>query len=87
METLKKTGSALVAAIAIAVICYKFFDGWLINPPTPRVIESQGSLFVAEPSSSFMHYLFGTEILHPARKNPANGKYEFEKNGQWIPAH
>jgi hypothetical protein len=85
MEILKKTGSLLVAVLAISVIGYKFFDGWLINPPKPRVFESEGSLWVAEPSSAFMHYLFGTQIFRAARKNSATGKYEFEKDGQWIP--
>ena len=85
MDVLKKIGTAIVTAIAVAVIGYKFCDGWLINPPKPRVFESDGKLWAAEPSSAFMHYLFGSEILRSARKNSTTGQYEFKKNGQWIP--
>jgi hypothetical protein len=84
MDVSKKMGTVLFTAIAIAVIGYKFCDGWLINPPQPRVFEADGKVWVAEPASAFMHYLFGSEIICAARQNSVTGHYEYQKNGQWI---
>lgn len=85
MGVLKKIGSWIAASIAVIVIAYNFFNGWLINSPQPRLYEDRGKLWVAEPSSPFMHYLFGSEITREARQNPSTGQYEFKKDGLWIP--
>lgn len=84
MDALKKIGASLAGLILVILVAYNFFDGWFINPPQPRVFKSEGKLWVAEPSSAFMHYLFGSEILREAHRNPSTGHYEFEKDGRWI---
>lgn len=84
MELLKKIGAWIVGAIAVVVIAYNFCNGWLINLPQPRVFKDEGKLWVAEPSSAFMHYIFGSEVLREARWNPLTNHYEFEKDGRWI---
>jgi hypothetical protein len=84
MDVLKKFVSWVVGVIAVIVIAYNFFNGWLITTPQPRVFEQNGQLWVAEPTSTLMHYLFGSETLRKARRNIATGKYEFEKDGRWI---
>jgi hypothetical protein len=85
MEILKKVGTWLFALVFLAFIIYRNLDGWLINPPKPVLVKQNTRLFVEEPTSPFMHYLFGSVYIREARKNPETGKYEFEKDGQWIP--
>ncbi|MBU6183472.1 MAG: hypothetical protein KGR46_11770 [Verrucomicrobia bacterium] len=84
MEFLKKIGGWILVPIAVIVIGYNFANGWLINPPQPRVFKDEEKLWVAEPSSPFLHYLFGFETLREARLNPSTGHYEFQKDGRWI---
>jgi hypothetical protein len=85
MEALKKIGTWFFVLVFVAFIIYRNLDGWLINPPKPVLVKQGTRLIVEEPTSPFMHYLFGSVYIREARENAETGKYEFQKGGKWYP--
>jgi hypothetical protein len=83
MEALKKIGIWFFSLVFVAFIIYRSLDGWIINPPKPVLVKQGTRLFVEEPTSPFMHYLFGSVYIREARENVETGRFEFQKNGQW----
>jgi hypothetical protein len=84
MDVLKKIGTWIFAIGFLALIIIKNLDGWIINPPKPVLVKQGSKVVVEEPTSPFMHYLFGSVYIREARENLETGKYEYQKDGKWY---